>query len=262
MPSGKGEVKFGQCMLFGIRSMTFTIGCPSCSGLGYHGFQTTNTCSVCKGTGELILEGERSDYKRCGPCGGNGYNGFVSTNFCSVCHGVGLVKPHRVVSKNAVPSRVSNRDPRKHKLAEKDSTVFIVHGRNRAIRNEIDLFLRDLGVRTRVMEYGANLGRTMPEKFEELAKECGYTVVILTADDVRLDRSSGQEARVPRQNVLLEGGYFWGRLGRRGRIAFLYDRDAEIPSDLSGVAWIPITEDLGRTKLELRKELEAIGIVH
>ena len=42
-----------------------------------------------------------------------------------------------------------------------------------------------------------------------------------------------------RQNVVLERGFFVGVL-RRDRVAVLYEQGVELPSDLQGVAWIPL----------------------
>lgn len=142
--------------------------------------------------------------------------------------------------------------------------VFIVHGQNHGVRDRIDLFLtKDLGLETVVMEAGPHGGRTLPEKFEEMASRCHFAVFILTADDSLKDLKSGKEMKRARQNVLVETGFFWGAIGRRGRVAFLIEADAamEIPSDLQGLGWIPITADLAETKLRLQKELRAAGLL-
>jgi hypothetical protein len=36
----------------------------------------------------------------------------------------------------------------------------------------------------------------------------------------------------------------------------------ELPSDIQGIGWIPITPDLAETKLLLRRELVASGLIH
>jgi len=139
--------------------------------------------------------------------------------------------------------------------------VFIVHGANHGIRDKIDLFLtKELGLKTVIMEEQAHGGRTLPEKFEEHAAECGFAVFILTADDVVND-VDGKTLRRARQNVILEVGYFWAKLGRRDRIAVLIDAEMDLPSDLQGLGRIAITSDLGTTKEGLRKELAAAGIL-
>jgi len=148
--------------------------------------------------------------------------------------------------------------------------VFIVHGRNHAVRNSIRLFIQDeMKLETVVMEAGAHKGRTLAEKLEEMAEGCGFAVIIASLDDylfvvdkpswdsMKLTDSSRRVRRV-RQNVLIEIGFFWARLGRK-RTAILAEEgiEGEEASDIKGIGFIPITEDLARTKLELRKELDA-----
>lgn len=140
--------------------------------------------------------------------------------------------------------------------------IFIVHGHNHTVRDQVDLYLtKELGLRTVVMEAGPMRGMTMAEKFETAAKSALFAVFILTADDV-LSKEAGSVRRV-RQNVLLEIGYFWGLLGRRDRVAFLVENhpDMELPTDIQGIGWIPITSDLAATKTKLREELIAAGVL-
>jgi predicted nucleotide-binding protein len=144
------------------------------------------------------------------------------------------------------------------------SRVFIVHGHNLAVRDQIDLFLsRDLGLRTAVMQAGAHGGRTLPEKFEEIAASCDFAVFLLTADDHLQHLGTGARVKRARQNVILEVGYFWGALGRRHKVAFVVEADAamELPSDIQGLGWIPLTADLGETKLRLQAELRSAGLL-
>ena len=113
------------------------------------------------------------------------------------------------------------------------------------------------------MQAGAHLGRSLPEKFEEIARECSFAVFIMTADDVLRINKSGKLIKRARQNVILEVGYFWGLLGRHGNVAFLVenDPDMELPSDIQGLGWIPITPDLGETKLQLHSEFRSAGLI-
>ena len=61
-----------------------------------------------------------------------------------------------------------------------------------------------------------------------------------------------------RQNVIFEFGYFVGRLGRN-RVCALYSEGVEIPSDYSGVLYLPIDEQ-GAWRMMLAKEMRAIGL--
>lgn len=142
-------------------------------------------------------------------------------------------------------------------------TVFLVHGHDHATRDKIHLFLQGKGLDVRVMEDEAWGGKTVPEKFERLAGGSDYVIVIATPDDSLIDKKTGGELTRLRQNVVLEIGYFWGAFGRTGRFSLLLKEDAvlDLPSDISGLGYIPITGDLGETKLRLEKELIAAGLL-
>jgi hypothetical protein len=59
-----------------------------------------------------------------------------------------------------------------------------------------------------------------------------------------------------RQNVILELGFFMGKLGRK-RVCALLGKDVEIPSDYSGVLYISLEEETW--KFKLAKELKNVG---
>ena len=65
-------------------------------------------------------------------------------------------------------------------------------------------------------------------------------------------------AKRPRQNVVLELGFFVGALGRN-RVAIVYEEGVERPSDIAGVVYIPLDES-GAWRSKLAKELDAAGI--
>jgi predicted nucleotide-binding protein len=62
----------------------------------------------------------------------------------------------------------------------------------------------------------------------------------------------------PRQNVILEFGFFVGKLGR-GRVACLLKKPVEQPSDMQGIVYLSFKESLEEIKVEILKELKAAG---
>ena len=60
-----------------------------------------------------------------------------------------------------------------------------------------------------------------------------------------------------RQNVIFELGYFIARLGRK-RVAALKQDSVEVPSDFSGVVYLPYDSNKA-WKQALAKELKAAG---
>ena len=81
-------------------------------------------------------------------------------------------------------------------------------------------------------------GELLPAKFEQLASEVDAAIALGTPDDFGGLNASGDSRETTemraRQNVWLEVGWFWGRLGR-GRVLILSRGDVAFPSDLSGI---------------------------
>jgi predicted nucleotide-binding protein len=95
------------------------------------------------------------------------------------------------------------------------------------------------------------MGRTVIEKFEQCA-DVGFAVVLLTPDD---PLTNG--AMRARQNVILELGYFIGKLGR-ARVCALKKGHMEIPSDIFGVLFKQ-ADAANEWRAELVRELQAAG---
>ncbi|HEY0021649.1 MAG TPA: nucleotide-binding protein [Longimicrobium sp.] len=137
--------------------------------------------------------------------------------------------------------------------------AFIVHGHDDAAREGIARFLERLGVEPIILHEQVNEGRTIIEKLEHHS-EVDFAVVLLTPDDVGATAAK-RDALQPRarQNVVLEMGYFAGKLGRR-HVCAVIRGDVELPSDMLGVVYVSMDAG-GAWKLMLAKELKAAGFV-
>jgi predicted nucleotide-binding protein len=133
--------------------------------------------------------------------------------------------------------------------------VFVVHGHDEGAREAVARFLERIGFEAIILHEQATQGRTVIEKIEAHG-DVGFAVVLLTPDDVGSIKGGDLQPR-SRQNVLLELGYFVGRLGR-SRVCALKRGDVEIPSDFGGVVYEPF-DDAGGWKLALGRELKAAG---
>ncbi len=140
--------------------------------------------------------------------------------------------------------------------------VFIVHGRDEKIKYSVKNYLQNtlnLGEPI-ILHEKPNLGRTIIEKFEDYAFQSNIVFVILTPDDEFTDKNAdNDEKRRSRQNVIFEMGYFLGVLGREtGRVILLHVGPIDLPSDLSGVVYINITNGVEEAGEEIRTELENV----
>jgi predicted nucleotide-binding protein len=131
--------------------------------------------------------------------------------------------------------------------------VFIVHGRDDGPREAVARFLERLGFEAVILHEQANQSRTVIEKVEGYS-DVGFAVVLLTPDDEGNLKGEVPHPRA-RQNVLLELGYFIGKL-TRARVCTLKVGDLEIPSDWRGVVDEPFDE-FGGWKRKLALELQA-----
>ncbi len=133
--------------------------------------------------------------------------------------------------------------------------VFIVHGHEGEPREAVSGFLRKIDFTPVILHEQSNQGRTVVEKFEDHS-DVDFAVVLLTPDDVGGPKGGTQQPRA-RQNVVLELGYFIGKLGRKNVCAIKLG-DVEIPSDIVGVVWTPFDVH-GAWKTALAKELRDAG---
>lgn len=139
-----------------------------------------------------------------------------------------------------------------------DSTkVFVVHGHDEAAKQAVARFIEKLDLTPVILHEQPNEGRTIIEKFEDHSDVC-FAVVLMTPDDIgALAEEEDKLKPRARQNVILEFGFFLGKLGRK-RVCALY-KDVEIPSDYKGVLFIPMDKNNG-WQLSLAKEIKAVGI--
>ena len=135
--------------------------------------------------------------------------------------------------------------------------VFVVHGHDEAAKVTVARFLEHLELQPIILHEQPNQGRTIIEKFEDHAT-VGFAVVLLTPDDVgeSVQRQDQLQPRA-RQNVILELGFFIGRLGRR-RVCVLVKDEVETPSDYEGVVYTKLDDHDG-WKGSLIRELKEAG---
>ncbi len=133
--------------------------------------------------------------------------------------------------------------------------ILIIHGRGddgfelskRICAASKDNNSRLSGISTPLIMNLSGMGAiSVPAVFEKFASQVSAAITIVTADDIGgfARRGNGQEplnaidlhleARA-RENVWVEVGWFWGRLGRHRVFLWLKD-NIKLPSDLAGVA--------------------------
>jgi predicted nucleotide-binding protein len=148
--------------------------------------------------------------------------------------------------------------------------IMIVHGRS-GDRKEVADILAAAGVRRKdVLVDQSAPGAVIIEEFERYAALSDAAIAILTPDDLAVATLTpdGQQPDVldvalprARQNVLLEYGWFWSRLGRE-RTLLLVKEPVEVPSDLYGVKVVRYTDHPVTCRNEIDKFVASIRRGH
>jgi predicted nucleotide-binding protein len=135
-----------------------------------------------------------------------------------------------------------------------DRRIFMVHGHDLQLRDEVSEFLNTLGLEPVVLAQADAGARTIVDKFETLAAQAAFAVIVMSADDLGASRRQyelGPDAGSntlkfrARENVILELGFFYGRLGWENVFVVQGPTprawpDFERPSDLAGVDFFTI----------------------
>lgn len=136
---------------------------------------------------------------------------------------------------------------------ESPQRVFISHGHSNEWRKVQPFIEKDVELPTIELAQEPNAGRTIIEKLIDNADRCDSAVIIMTGDDFTQE----EEARV-RENVMHEIGFFQGFYGRN-LVIMLHEEGVNIPTNLSGVAYVPFPKDSIETSFHvLQRELKAI----
>lgn len=137
--------------------------------------------------------------------------------------------------------------------------VFIVHGHDNELKQEVARFLSDMGFNPIILHERPNTGKTIIEKIEDFSNVC-FGIVLYTPCDKGGVNTSEDDSLKPRarQNVVFEHGYLMGKLGRE-RVCALIKDEVEKPGDIDGVIYVPYDRN-GAWKNGIAKEMKANGL--
>jgi predicted nucleotide-binding protein len=179
------------------------------------------------------------------------------------------VSSHASVALKGLPSTVAtvhkvSDDLLKHEVSRAyRPRVFLVRGRDRDMTRVARLYLDTFKIRLTDLSDVSPQGRTLMEMLEDHGNVTLAVVLLSPDDEGRLVNvgETGSDARMEpraRQNVVLELGYFLGRLGRE-KVVILSEGEVTLPSDLDGVKRTEVGPD-GKWQDRLGEELRRVGI--
>jgi predicted nucleotide-binding protein len=141
--------------------------------------------------------------------------------------------------------------------------VFVVYGHDAQAKTQLEAMLRRWDLDPLILDQLPSEGQTVIEKLEKYTQsDAGFAVVLATPDDEGNIVGKQDEKKFrARQNVVLELGLLLSKLGRP-RVAILLKNQEKMerPSDIQGLIYLPFTDDVAETKVQLAKEMEKQGI--
>lgn len=141
-------------------------------------------------------------------------------------------------------------------IKSEKSKVFIVHGHDEGLKQSVARFLDKLKLNPVIIVELPSGGKTIIEQIESNS-DVDFAVVLMTGDDEGKKKGEKRFKSRARQNVILELGYFFGKLGRQ-HVLVIYENGVEMPSDFLGILHVPY--DSGEAwKMRLAKELKNSG---
>jgi len=160
--------------------------------------------------------------------------------------------------------------------------VFIVHGKDTKPVKELKAMLSEFGLNPIVLHELPSGSMTLIEKLEKYSDNVGFAFAILTPDDVGFEFNRFQsllrtatfehdkkrwflEETIThelkprtRQNVLLEFGFFIGKLNR-SKVCCLYKGNVDLPSDMQGIVYIHFNNSVKEVRNKIIRELKGAG---
>lgn len=143
------------------------------------------------------------------------------------------------------------------KSAMNDKAVFIVHGHDEQLLNEVELMMHRIGLQPIILKNEASGGRTIIEKIEHYT-DVGFGIVLYTCCDEGRKKGTSDLRDRARQNVIFEHGYLCAKLTRK-RVVALNDTGIEVPSDLAGVVYISHSD--ADWKNQIMREMKNAGLI-
>lgn len=168
---------------------------------------------------------------------------------------------------NVAPgTKKRKQEPSHQKSSTMDSKkVFVVHGHDTELKNDVELFLRSIKLEPVVLHRELDEGLTIIEKFEKHSN-VNFAIILLTPDDIGFPLSEAEKAEAERkieyrarQNVIFEFGYFVGKLTRKN-VCCIYKSGTQLPSDLDGLIYKKVNKSVEEVGMFLMKELKNAGL--
>ena len=137
--------------------------------------------------------------------------------------------------------------------------IFIVYGHDKLALRSAESLIYELGLKPIKVTPGESEGGYVFSTIERLAKECCFSLVLLTPDDEGKSKSEEDYKDRARQNIIFEWGYFNGVYGKK-HVCAAAKEGVEKPSDMEGIFYYTFKDEVNEIKEEFVKRLKSCGI--
>lgn len=213
-----------------------------------HGLAISDIKEIQHGQQIILSEGTRANWYSSGKVVIQGKDSEEKNLLASVINdGKALAAATTVAQEGGAPAG-----------AVKEPKVFVVYGHDTEVRDQLELMLLRMNIKTVILGNMAPDGKTIIEALIANT-DVPYAVVLLTPDDE--GHKAGEHEKKAfraRQNVVLEMGMFLSKLGRE-RVAILHKGNLELPSDINGLIYIPFEKTVQEVKNKLAASLQKAG---
>ena len=145
------------------------------------------------------------------------------------------------------------------KVREENKKIFLAHGRDSSLADKTSSLLGRLKLDYETLDFGQKKERQVKE-FNQLAKQCEFAIIILSADDQVSPIHGGVQTIRVSQNVIFQFGYFLSHVGKKNMV-LMYPENKEIesPIDFDDLKHAPMDSN-GKWKEFLIGKLSDAGI--
>jgi predicted nucleotide-binding protein len=146
-----------------------------------------------------------------------------------------------------------------------NNRVFLVYGHDNQAKEDMISALTEIGLEVLTIDRLPSEGRTIIEQLEHYIPRANFGIILATPDDVGYERNDRIERFRARQNVILEMGMLFAKLGRK-RVVVIFkgaseeqELDFERPSDIEGILYISYSNSVAETVPRVIREMNNCG---
>ena len=139
--------------------------------------------------------------------------------------------------------------------------IFITYGHNEIIKDELVKVLKSIKgieIKTTTLKEKLSSGDRISESLERYLIRCDLAIILATEDDYASVKDSNKLEARARQNVWMEFGFFWAKLGLSRTLLLVHEK-VTVPSNINSNYYIKFGTDLSDVRSEIKKHIKTLS---